>query len=159
MLKKLLRKFTGWLESQAGIPDLRALNRAAPLLINTFDIDGVIFINHELRGVYPGPVDLIITGRSFEEAPETYAMLRARGIYNKVYFNQLPFHEKTRISSGRHKAHTLNLLMSMGVRIGCHFEDDPIQVSEILSNTKGINVVRLQHELTELENTRHNQDH
>ena len=59
--------------------------------INTFDIDGVITV-----GLYPGPDDVIITGRSYEEAPETYAMLRSKGINNPVYFNPLPFDKKTR---------------------------------------------------------------
>jgi len=54
--------------------------------INTFDIDGVIFLE-EHDGIYPGPIDIIITGRSYEETEETLAMLNRKGIKNKVYFN------------------------------------------------------------------------
>lgn len=52
--------------------------------INTFDCDGVITL-----GIYPGPNDKIITGRSFEERTETLEYLRSKGINNDVFFNNL----------------------------------------------------------------------
>ena len=61
-----------------------------------FDCDGVITI-----GLYPGPNGIIITGRSYEEMPETIKMLDKMGIRNPVYFNPLKFSEKTRVLSER----------------------------------------------------------
>ena len=77
--------------------------------MNTFDCDGVITL-----GIYPGKYDVIITGRSFEEADVTLQYLKEKGITNKVYFNPLKFEEKTRESSGLHKANTLNKLIEQG---------------------------------------------
>ena len=45
--------------------------------INTFDIDGVIFMG-DYNGVYPSKDDIIITGRSIEEWDETSAMLKSK---------------------------------------------------------------------------------
>ena len=64
--------------------------------INGFDIDGVIHLGNGICGVRPGPNDVIITGRSYEEEPETKAFLLRNGIKNKVYFNPLPFNDKGR---------------------------------------------------------------
>ena len=74
--------------------------------INTFDIDGVIYMG-EYGGVYPGLNDIIITGRSFEESEETLGMLTKKGIHNKVMFNELSFDNKSRESSGIHKGNTI----------------------------------------------------
>ena len=122
--------------------------------INTFDIDGVVTI-----GIYPGPNDVLITGRSFEEAKETYAMLRSKGITNAVFFNKLPFDKKDRKSSGTHKGRTIKDLIQSGVNIGVHFEDDEIQKAEIervleTYGVKGVTVVHIVHSLTEKENVR-----
>jgi hypothetical protein len=124
------------------------------MLINSYDIDGVIYINETLVGVTPRPEDIIITGRSFEEEIETVKMLKSRGINNVIYFNPLPFNEKTRISSGIHKGLTLQTLISSGIDIGLHFEDDEIQIREIEKLVPGVNVVHIKHELTEKENIR-----
>ena len=78
--------------------------------VNGFDIDGVIHLGNGVCGVRPGPNDVIITGRSHEEAPETKAFLLRNGINNHVYFNPLTFDEKSRQSSGEHKAKTLKFL-------------------------------------------------
>lgn len=125
--------------------------------MNSFDIDGVIYINKDVGGVYPGAGDVIITGRSFEEQPETERMLHARGIYNKVYYNPLRFEEKTRASSGSHKAFTLLRLLSEGHDIKCHFEDDEVQAAVIQRYCPRVTVVMLQHSLTEKENVRHDE--
>lgn len=122
--------------------------------MNTYDIDGVIYINETLVGLTPQPEDIIITGRSFEEYDETIEMLESRGIKNKVYFNPLPFDEKTRISSGQHKGTILKELISQGNNIGIHFEDDEIQIEEIKKLVPSINVIHIKHELTEKENVR-----
>lgn len=123
--------------------------------INTFDIDGVITV-----GIYPGPDDIIITGRSFEEAPETYSMLQKKGIHNPVFFNKLPFDCKDRKTSGAHKGHIIKELIQSGVYINIHFEDDEIQKKEIERvlddyGVRGVTVVHIVHNLTEKENVRH----
>ena len=123
-------------------------------MINSFDIDGVIFMD-KYDGVYPGKDDIIITGRSTEEQPETEAMLKSKGITNRVYYQQTPFDQKTRESSGRHKGQTLFYLEQTGMRFGIHFEDDPVQAEIIRKMMPHINVVLLQHELVEKENVRH----
>ena len=123
--------------------------------MNTFDIDGVIFMGPGFDGVYPGNNDTIITGRSFEEAKETIDMLHSKGITNKVYFNPLPFDKKTRESSGQHKGEIIKALITLGHHVNIHFEDDPIQAEEIKKIVPGINIVLLQHDLVEKENVRH----
>ena len=117
--------------------------------INSFDIDGVIYMGDAFTGVFPGPDDVIITGRSFEESDVTTNMLTSRGIHNKVYMNPLKFDEKTRRSSGQHKGRTLFYLGQMGYHFGIHFEDDPIQAAEIRKIMPDINIVMLDHDLTE----------
>lgn len=100
-------------------------------------------------GVFPGDDDVIITGRSFEEADVTMNMIRGRGIFNDVYMNPLKYDEKTRKTSGQHKANTLFYLEQMGYRFGIHFEDDPIQAEEIRQAMPHINIIMLEHDLTE----------
>jgi hypothetical protein len=123
-------------------------------MLNSFDIDGVIFMD-KYNGVYPGKDDIIITGRSKEERPETEAMLKSKGITNQVYYNSTPFDEKTRESSGRHKGQTLFYLEELGYKFGIHYEDDPVQAEVIKKMMPHINVVLLQHDLVEKENKRH----
>ena len=122
-------------------------------MINTFDIDGVIYMGRH-GGVYPGPDDIIITGRSKEEEKETREMLEFKGIHNELYMNPLPYSQKSRKSSGQHKGRTMFYLEEMGYRIGIHFEDDPIQAEEIKKIMPHVNVVLLQHDLVEKENVR-----
>lgn len=126
--------------------------------MNSYDIDGVVFINKDIDGVYPGPADIIITGRSFQESPETYKMLHERKISNAVFFNPLYFYEKTRESSGQHKADTLNSLHRKGLDIKIHFDDDEIQINIIKSQCPWLEVIYLQHNLTTKENVRHNDE-
>ena len=89
--------------------------------MNGYDIDGVLTI-----GMLPYKGDVIITGRSFEEAPETYHFLFRKGIFNAVYFNPKTFDQKTKLNSGAWKASIINLL---GVEK--FFEDDQIQADKI----------------------------
>ncbi len=122
-------------------------------MVNSFDIDGVITV-----GLYPGPFDIIITGRSVEEIPETVRMLEKKGIKNMVFYNQLPYDQKTRETSGYHKAHTLNTLREGGFDLKIHFEDDEIQKEIIEKECPWITVVHVVHNLTEKENVRHLED-
>lgn len=102
-------------------------------------------------GVRPGPDDIIITGRSFEERKETETMLFDAGIFNRVYYNPLRYVDKTRESSGLHKADILNKFKDIVI----HFEDDPIQIKVIKKLCPWVNVVYLKHDLTYKENMRH----
>lgn len=124
------------------------------MTVNSFDIDGVIYMGPNWTGVFPGPSDVIITGRSIEEKPETDEMLKSRGIENTVFYNPLSYEDKTRESSGKHKSVMLNLLIESGVEIGIHFEDDPIQADIIRTNIPSVNVVLLEHDLVDKENHR-----
>jgi hypothetical protein len=122
---------------------------------NTFDIDGVIYINKEIGGLHPGKNDVIITGRSYEEAPETLKMLEDRGIFNVVFFNLLPFDQKTRKTSGDHKASIINGLLGYGCKIGCHFEDDKTQAAVIRRKCPVPVILIGSNGFTNLENVRH----
>ena len=114
--------------------------------INSYDIDGVITV-----GITPRPEDIIITGRSYEEAKETLEYLHSRGIYNQVFFNPVRYDEKSRVSSGEHKARILKAFEGM---VGKHFEDDIIQKQKI-EEVVDIPVVLLKHNLTNKENEKH----
>lgn len=114
--------------------------------INSYDIDGVITV-----GITPRPEDIIITGRSYEEAKETLEYLHNRGIYNQVFFNPVRYDEKSRESSGEHKARILKALEGI---VGKHFEDDIIQKQKI-EEVVDIPVVLLEHNLTNKENEKH----
>lgn len=118
--------------------------------INSYDIDGVIYMGTQHRGIRPHDNDVIITGRSVEESKETLQMLRKNGINNQVYFNPLPVLAKTRITSGRHKADMILALQLSGYDIGIHFDDDPVQISEIKKVHPYLNVVHLVNELVPL---------
>lgn len=152
-MKNILYKLKFWVKPNH--PDVKPHNLDNPLKINTFDIDGVIYINKEVGGLYPGPNDIVITGRSFQEITETKRMLNERGIYNQVFFNSLPFDSKTRKSSGEHKAKTIKNLQRHGYKVMCHFEDDEIQAAVIRRECPSVNVVMVVHELTNKENVRH----
>ncbi|VEN74634.1 conserved hypothetical protein [Candidatus Desulfarcum epimagneticum] len=124
------------------------------MIINTFDIDGVIF-QGEYDGVYPGKNDIIVTGRSHEERAETEAMLAGKGIKNRVIFNPLPFDLKSRETSGRHKGNAIKKLREEGHTVRIHFEDDEIQAREINRIVPGIRVVLLANTPVPKENVRH----
>lgn len=123
--------------------------------MNTYDIDGVIYFNEEIDGITPTKCDIIITGRSYEESEETLQMLNSRGIFNTVYFNNLKFEEKTRESSGLHKAITIKSLLSAGFNIKCHFDDDPVQIDIIREACPSIKVIYIETPFVEKENVCH----
>lgn len=131
--------------------------------INSYDIDGVIKMSQEsdVKGLKPEENDVIITGRSFEEASSTLRYLHRNEIYNQVFFNPKSFTEKTRESSGIHKGNMLVALYNDGMEITFHFEDDLIQIekiNEILkeNNISSIFVIHVNSNgLVELENKRH----
>jgi hypothetical protein len=126
--------------------------------VNGFDIDGVIHLGNGVCGVRPGPNDVIITGRSHEEEPETLAFLRKHGITNDVYFNPIPFKTKSRETSGIHKARTLRWLKEIKtIDVQFFFEDDKVQKAEIEKDWQG-KVIHVSHDFTEKENIRHLED-
>lgn len=122
--------------------------------INSYDIDGVIFLGKGIKGIYPYDDDIIITGRSFEERPETDAMLKDLGIENIVYYNELPFSKKTRTTSGKHKATILTMLHNIGAVVQCHFEDDPLQAEVVRYECPWVHVILITHDLIEKNNVR-----
>lgn len=122
--------------------------------IRTFDCDGVVFINKAIGGLRPEPNDVIITGRSYEEIPETVKMLEKRCIYNQVFYNPLKFEQKTRESSGVHKAGTIKWLEKQGYNVLCHFEDDEVQAAVIRKECPDVPIIMIMHDLTEKENVR-----
>lgn len=153
-MKNLLSKLRFW--DKTSLAKAKNVSpRERKYQINTFDIDGVIYISKEVGGIHPGPDDIIITGRSFQEMPETYRMLYGREIYNRVFFNRARFEDKTRESSGLHKAETIKRLQKMGYKIMCHFEDDEIQAAVIKERCPDVSVVMVVHDLTNKENVRH----
>jgi len=122
------------------------------VLVNTFDIDGVIYFGEEHFGVRPCDMDIIITGRSFEQREETEKMLESRGIYNRVMYNPLKRSdvEYSREASGKHKAETIKMLQDKhNYQVGLHFEDDPIQIAEIKKVHPDLQIIHLVRESEE----------
>lgn len=122
------------------------------VLVNTFDIDGVIYFGPEHYGVRPCDMDIIVTGRSYEQREETEKMLESRGIHNRVMYNPLKRSdpEYGREASGKHKAKTLaELEANHDYIIGMHFEDDPIQIAEIKKLHPNLNIIHLVRESEE----------
>lgn len=101
-------------------------------MFNTFDLDGVVIVDGRIV-LRPNPDDIIITGRSVEESIGTLRLLRTNGVMNQVFFNPIRFHDKTRESSGIHKANTILSLCNSKAKnmIGFHYEDDEIQIKAI----------------------------
>ena len=116
--------------------------------LNTYDFDGVIYLNENVEGVNPGHNDLVITGRSFEEAERVEGRLRARNLHNTVFFNPRPKLGRSRETSGEHKAAILRELLNNGFVIGAHFEDDEIQIEIIRRLVPEVPTVHFVHELT-----------
>jgi hypothetical protein len=122
-------------------------------MVNCFDCDGVITI-----GIRPAKDDIIITGRSFEERPETEKFMKEKGITNKIFFNPLKFDQKTRQSSGEWKARVLTMLKNDGrIDVKIMFEDDPIQLEVVKEKCPWIKIVHIVHDLTEKENVGHDE--
>ena len=120
-----------------------------------FDCDGVLSIPSIGQSrIMPIDGDVIITGRSYEEEYETVEYLTKHGIHNQVYFNPLKFEDKTRESSGLHKANTIIYLKNRNIIIDNVFEDDEIQADVIRSQCPWVNVILLTHDLIEKSNVR-----
>ena len=120
------------------------------LKINTFDIDGVIYMGEGRTGVRPHHNDLIITGRSYTQEDETMTFLRKYEIWNDVHFNPIPRDDPkySRQESGKWKAKVLTNLKKDYI-IDLHFEDDPVQIEEILKVHPDQKIVHLRHDLVE----------
>jgi len=117
-------------------------------MINGYDFDGVVSI-----GITPTDQDIIITGRSFDEAHIVNKILRERNINCAVYYNPISTNdretgtEKSRKCSGKHKAEIIYLLKKNGVVLNKFFEDDDIQIKEIKNMHPTLNIVHLVHDL------------
>lgn len=95
-------------------------------VLSGYDFDGVISI-----GIIPDRHGVIITGRSFEEAPEINNFLKAKGIFNPVYFNPARFDMRSAEVSGKWKAHMIGLL-----GVGVFYEDEKVQADIIVDETR-----------------------
>ena len=115
--------------------------------INTFDIDGVIYMGDDYDGIYPGPNDVIVTGRAEYSRKETEDMLTAKGINNPLYMNDKPKGFTDRRQSGLSKAMQFIRLEALGYKINIHFDDDPVQIEEITKAMPHIHCVHISHDL------------
>ena len=115
--------------------------------INSFDIDGVIYMGEHHDGIYPGPNDIIVTGRSEEVREETQKMLQDKGITNPLYMNDKPKGFNDRRQSGLSKAMQFIRLEALGYKISIHFDDDDIQIREITRALPHIYCVHISHDL------------
>lgn len=119
--------------------------------MNSYDIDGVIYLGEGRKGLLPREEDVIITGRSIDEYDVTTKQFRGLGIPPSIviYMAPWPFDQKSRRKSGLHKAYTLLQLLGQGKDIQIHFEDDPVQADVIRQFVPQIEVVMITHNLTE----------
>ena len=99
--------------------------------INGYDFDGVI-----TAGLRPSEGDVIITGRSYCMAKETFAELKKLGIECPVYFNPSHRSECSREDSGAWKAEMISRLP-----IKRFYEDDPIQASFITNKNPNVEII------------------
>lgn len=122
--------------------------------INAFDCDGVISIPN--GGVYPGPNDVIITGRSYQEHIITQAYLATKGIFNDLYCNgHVDIDSKTDATSAMHKVNIILHLNEDGKKVINFFEDNEVQAKIIKKWCPWVNIILLTHDLvtsTECEN-------
>lgn len=86
-----------------------------------YDLDGII-----TKGIVPERDAIIITGRSFEEAPETYKYLHNKGIFNAVYFLPEKFENKDIDLAGKWKG-----VMVFACSVKEFYEDSSIQAGYI----------------------------
>ena len=68
------------------------------------------------------------------------------------------FENKTRKSSGKHKKKVITLLLQQGASIEKIFEDDAIQIAEILKGNYDIPIVHVQSDLVDKENRRRDEN-
>tara|TARA_B100000123_G_scaffold252797_1_gene213370 strand:- start:50 stop:457 length:408 start_codon:yes stop_codon:yes gene_type:complete len=120
-------------------------------VINSYDIDGVIYMGEGLDGLRPGPRDIVITGRSVETEVLTKKMLSDKGIHNPLYMNNKSKDWNNREQSGFHKGWTLFHLEQIGYRFGIHYDDDPVQIEKIRQMMPHIHIVHVNHDLVPKE--------
>ena len=116
-----------------------------------YDFDGVVSL-----GINPrNENDVIITGRCIDETEYVYAVLKERGIKNKVYFNPMTLEERgnhtlsARRHSGKHKAITIRNLKANRIHVQRFFEDDRVQAKIINEKWPKIEIVEVISKLVE----------
>ena len=107
--------------------------------INTLDIDGII----DQGGFCLSKDDIIITGRSYEEAEEISKLMIRKKINNRIFYNPIELKNKTRENSAQHKVIILSSLISQGYNVETHFDVDEIQVEIIKKLCPSVKVVLL----------------
>lgn len=95
-----------------------------------WDFDGVVSC-----GAKPDPGDVIITGRSIEEARVTLELMSTLGVNCPVFFNPHTTAEKTARNAAEHKARIIQLL---GIRL--FMEDSHFQADIITELARGVEV-------------------
>lgn len=123
-------------------------------MFNTFDFDGVIYLG-DFIGVQPTIRDHIVTGRSYEEYDFVEFYLRdvvgLRFPLENIHMNPLPYSQKSRESSAKHKVEVIQRLRrKTGESHGVHFEDDPLQIKVMNELDPSIRIVHLVHNFTRL---------
>lgn len=106
-----------------------------PKVVNTYEIEALKkIVDPSLINVTSG---IIITSRSFEDAPEIRRLLIGLGISSdiQVYYNpSVREHVSTKTSS-EHKANIIKMLQNIGYEHGIHFDhirDDILALKELL---------------------------
>lgn len=116
-------------------------------VVDMYDFDGV---TSEGNVVPQSPHDVIITGRTFQEAHVVYERMAEIGLNNAVYCNPIHYKDRgdhtvsARKSSGNHKANIISLLKANGVNIGKFYEDDKIQADIITFNHPDVEVILIE---------------
>jgi hypothetical protein len=93
--------------------------------LNSYDFDGVITV-----GIIPRKNDMVISDRCVDEMTmvvETCQVLGVRLV--DFYLNPKP--SKSREDAGQHKADMILKLISDGVKLWNHFDDDTVQIKVI----------------------------
>ena len=96
-----------------------------------FDIDGVLIKG--IASLIPNTDDILITGRSFETAPETYSLLQKKGIFNAIYFNPVKFENVTIENSALWKVKVID-----SSSITKFYDDDARQIDLINKYSKRV---------------------
>ena len=98
-------------------------------MIKSYDFDGVIYSPSYLELMIrpTSNDDVIITGRTYEEAYLVLPWLKNKDIYCNVFFNPISLSENNRELSALHKVNIINKLLKNQFKLIGHYEDDPFQ--------------------------------
>ena len=98
-----------------------------------YDFDDVI-----TSGITPVRDSVIITGRSFEEAPEVNYYLKEKGIFNPVYYSPHRVGDTLPKNSAKWKVRMLKLL-----KVDTFYEDDIEQIEIIEECLPNLEIIQI----------------